>query len=136
MTSIPQKLPDITLGSIESSAPQGLKEAAIIKSVFEECDTEGATDKNGKVVGDGKLTGKERTNFLGMLKKALPTQLYNEIVDFFSKKEAEEDEENVQQETLRSLDEEDDIENTRMETKKRVDKQMEVEKQADVFGLG
>lgn len=75
---------DVTLGTFESFAPKGSKEAAIIKSVFEQCDTEGKTDKDGNVVGDGKLTGNERSKFLNMLKTLLPDNLMNKIDILFS----------------------------------------------------
>ncbi len=70
---------DSTLGTFESVASKESKEAAIIKSVFEQCDTEGKTDKDGNVVGDGKLTGNERSKFLNMLKPLLPDDLMIKI---------------------------------------------------------
>lgn len=75
--------PDITLGTFETLAPKGSKEAAIIKSVFEQCDTEGKTDKDGNAVGDGKLTGNERSKFLNMLQTLLPDNLMNTIDTLF-----------------------------------------------------
>ena len=94
---IPKTSIDITLGTFESLASKGSKEAAIIKSVFEQCDTEGKTDKDGNVVGDGKLTGNERSKFLNMLRTLLPDNLMNTIDTLFSSIEQREKEAKAEQ---------------------------------------
>ena len=67
-------------GNIQVSA----KDSKIIASIFNECDTEGKTDQNGKQVGDGQLKGQERTKFLNTLKNMLPEKVYNEVENFLT----------------------------------------------------
>ena len=66
----------------DSGVQISAENSKIIASVFEQCDTEGKTDANGKQIGDGQLTGNERTKFLGILQNILPEKIYSHVVDF------------------------------------------------------
>ena len=107
----------------DSGVQISAENSKIIASVFEQCDTEGKTDANGKQTGDGQLTGNERTKFLSILQNILPEKIYSHVVDFLVTVDVAEDIAKEQEETQKGLDEETDISTEQEETKKRLEEE-------------